>query len=164
MSRSTARTEAVAYDFGALQFGAGEEGVAYRDRPAAFGLALRDGKLACVEVRLPGEAPFWDLPGGAIDPGEGPREAVIREFHEETGLAIIPLGEPFACASQRFRKADHEPGNNLCAFFEVEAVSEDPSGKIEDDHTLQWREPEDLLKRLRHDAHAWAVAKWLRGA
>ncbi len=30
------------------------------------------------------------LPGGAIDPGEGPRAAVVREVREETGLEVLP--------------------------------------------------------------------------
>jgi 8-oxo-dGTP diphosphatase len=33
----------------------------------------------------------WDLPGGLIDPGEGPEEAVERETTEETGLNITDL-------------------------------------------------------------------------
>jgi 8-oxo-dGTP pyrophosphatase MutT (NUDIX family) len=32
----------------------------------------------------------WGLPGGAIDPGEEPAEAVVREVHEETGLLVQP--------------------------------------------------------------------------
>lgn len=32
----------------------------------------------------------WELPGGAMDPGEGGKQAAIREFTEETGLAIEP--------------------------------------------------------------------------
>ncbi len=32
----------------------------------------------------------WSLPGGAIDPGEKPSEAVIREVQEETGLIVSP--------------------------------------------------------------------------
>jgi 8-oxo-dGTP pyrophosphatase MutT (NUDIX family) len=32
----------------------------------------------------------WLTPGGAIDPGETPVEAAIRELREETGLAIAP--------------------------------------------------------------------------
>lgn len=30
------------------------------------------------------------LPGGAIDPGESPRQAVVREVREETGLDVEP--------------------------------------------------------------------------
>jgi len=32
----------------------------------------------------------WSLPAGAIDPGESPAEAIIREVEEETGLTVIP--------------------------------------------------------------------------
>jgi 8-oxo-dGTP diphosphatase len=33
----------------------------------------------------------WALPGGAIDPGEEPAQAVIREVREETGLHVRPV-------------------------------------------------------------------------
>lgn len=32
----------------------------------------------------------WDLPGGAIDPGEAPAQALVREVWEETGLCVVP--------------------------------------------------------------------------
>jgi mutator protein MutT len=32
----------------------------------------------------------WALPGGAIDPGEEPADAVIREVWEETGVTVLP--------------------------------------------------------------------------
>lgn len=31
---------------------------------------------------------FWSLPGGAVEPGEEPKETVLREVLEETGLSI----------------------------------------------------------------------------
>jgi mutator protein MutT len=33
----------------------------------------------------------WGLPAGAIDPGETPAEAIVREVYEETGLHVIPV-------------------------------------------------------------------------
>ncbi len=33
----------------------------------------------------------WSLPAGMIEPGESPREAVIREVLEETGLLVEPV-------------------------------------------------------------------------
>ena len=31
---------------------------------------------------------YWSLPAGAIEPGETPEEAVVREVWEETGLKV----------------------------------------------------------------------------
>jgi ADP-ribose pyrophosphatase YjhB (NUDIX family) len=33
---------------------------------------------------------IWSLPGGSIEPGEEPAEAVMREAFEETGLQVAP--------------------------------------------------------------------------
>lgn len=33
----------------------------------------------------------WTLPAGGIDPGESPREAVVREVREESGLEVVPV-------------------------------------------------------------------------
>jgi 8-oxo-dGTP pyrophosphatase MutT (NUDIX family) len=33
----------------------------------------------------------WSLPAGAVDPGEKPAEAIVREVYEETGLIARPI-------------------------------------------------------------------------
>jgi ADP-ribose pyrophosphatase YjhB (NUDIX family) len=35
---------------------------------------------------------LWSLPGGRIEAGESPEEAVVREVREETGLDVVPRG------------------------------------------------------------------------
>jgi 8-oxo-dGTP diphosphatase len=35
-------------------------------------------------------ADFWEFPGGKLDPGETPAQALIREFEEELALRITP--------------------------------------------------------------------------
>lgn len=146
-----------------LQFGAPEPGRVHRDRPAAFGIAERDGLIAVVRVR-PVEGGDWlDLPGGAIDPGEDEVLAVVREFGEETGLAIT-VGRRIVGFSQYFVMSDGEPVNNLCGVYAVAVTGEDAALKIEDDHELTWIAPDEAVRRLRHDGHAWAVASWLREA
>jgi ADP-ribose pyrophosphatase YjhB (NUDIX family) len=37
--------------------------------------------------RPPGEG-LWSIPGGRVEPGESDAAAVVRELHEETGLAV----------------------------------------------------------------------------
>jgi 8-oxo-dGTP diphosphatase len=143
------------------QFGDPEPGRVYTDRPAAFGIALRDGRIALVEVTKPGDGQWRDLPGGAIDPGEDAAQAVVREFGEETGLRIA-AGPAFARADQRFVNTDGRTYNNRATFFAVTVVGEAPELKIEHDHELVWVDPDQAVRELRHDAHAWAVAAWLR--
>jgi 8-oxo-dGTP diphosphatase len=144
-----------------LRFGEPEPGVAYRDRPAAFGVAARGGRIAVVRVTKPGQRPWLDLPGGALDPGEDDGQALVREFGEETGLVVRP--GPLLCrADQLFRKADDEPVNNRSGLYGAQIAGEDASLKIEADHELLWIEPQEAIRRLRHESHAWAVAAWLR--
>lgn len=44
---------------------------------------------------------LWELPGGAIEPGESPHAAALRELAEETGVARVALA-PAALAEFAF--------------------------------------------------------------
>lgn len=143
------------------QFGEVLEARDYQDRPAAFGVAELGGEIAVVRVQKPGLEPWWDLPGGAIDEGETEAEAVVREFGEETGLKVA-ADVRFAAADQYFLSTEGAAYNNRAGFWTVSMVAVAGELKIEADHELIWVPPHDALRRLRHDAHAWAVAAWLR--
>lgn len=54
-------------------------------RVAAYAVVEKQGKLLLTHWRR-GHLHGWTLPGGGIDPGEDPRDAVVREVLEETGL------------------------------------------------------------------------------
>lgn len=49
------------------------------------------GRLLLLHAAVPNGGTIWCPPGGAIEPGESPEEAVQREVLEETGLQ---LGHP----------------------------------------------------------------------
>jgi 8-oxo-dGTP diphosphatase len=146
---------------GPLQFGRREPGRTYAERPAAFGIAAQgDGRVALVKVEKP-EGTWRDLPGGAVDPGEDEPAAMVREFGEEAGL-VVRCGALITRADQYFRKNDGEPVDNRSGVYVAELTGEDPGLKIEADHTLEWWDPAEALKALRHDSHAWALAAWMR--
>jgi 8-oxo-dGTP diphosphatase len=135
--------------------------VKHRDRAAVFGIAERAGQIALIRVTREGMSPFHDLPGGAIEPGESEGRALAREFGEETGL-VVKGGEVLAHADQYMVKSDGEPVNNRSVLMVAKIDGFDPSQKIEDDHKLVWFTPEEALRIVRHDSHAWAIACWLR--
>lgn len=62
------------------------------------GVCLR-GELIFMSQRCLEEKSYpgcWSFPGGKIEQGESPRDALIREFAEEVGLVITPAYEPYA--------------------------------------------------------------------
>ena len=144
------------------QFGEPEPGHDYPDRPAGFAVITKGGLIALVRVEEEGIAPYFDLPGGGLDPGETAREATIRECGEEAGLRIDLDPEPFVLADHYAFPNRGGRRNTRGVFFSGRVVGEDQSLKIEADHTLDWREPLEAIAILDRDAHAWAVAAWLR--
>jgi len=145
-----------------LAFGAPVAGLTYLDRPAAFGVAENAlGQIALAQVTKPGKPPYFDLPGGAVDGDETEAEAVVREFGEETGL-VVEAGLLIDTVSQLFLKSDGQPVRNFGGIYAVKVTGDKPALKVEDDHALVWLDPRDAVVALRHDAHAWAVAAWMR--
>ena len=54
-------------------------------RVAAYAVVERRGKILLTHWRR-GRLHGWTLPGGGLESGEDPRDAVVREVMEETGL------------------------------------------------------------------------------
>lgn len=108
--------------------------------PVAIATAalIRDGRVLMVH-RVPNRRWYpdcWDLPGGHIEPGESPEQAVIRECREELGVRIVdPRPIPMAFA---------DPGIELHAFL-VERWDGEPVNAAPDEHDqLSWFEPAEL--------------------
>jgi 8-oxo-dGTP diphosphatase len=57
-------------------------------RVAAYAVVVESGQVLLPHW-LEGPISGWTLPGGGIDPGEDPADAVVREVEEETGYHVV---------------------------------------------------------------------------
>lgn len=55
-------------------------------QPAVAGVLLREAKILFLHRKKNPEPHSWALPGGKIDFGENPVDALIRELREEIGI------------------------------------------------------------------------------
>ncbi len=65
------------------------DGVHPRQRVAAYAVVVAEGALLLTQLSgTTGAGGRWNLPGGGLDPGESPVQAVLREVAEETGQVV----------------------------------------------------------------------------
>ena len=85
--------------------------------PAVAAVILND-EGGVLFVREPG-SPVWSLPAGAIELGETPSEAVMREVYEETGLDVRPIAVAGVFGGRDFRweYPDHNQVEYLTVVF-----------------------------------------------
>ncbi|MCM2577617.1 NUDIX hydrolase [Streptomyces meridianus] len=68
----------------------GQDRLRQRLRVAAYGVCVRDGQVLLARL-LPSEhaePSRWTMPGGGLEHGEDPLDAVVREVEEETGFRV----------------------------------------------------------------------------
>jgi 8-oxo-dGTP diphosphatase len=135
-------------------FGVREPGQKYTVRPSAYGIVERSGSLAL--VRTP-EGVY--LPGGGIEAGETPEEAMVREAFEECGLHVRPGAWRERAVQFAWAQPERKFFEKECVFLDANVERESPSG-TEPDHELFWVPPHEAAGALTHEAHGWAVRTW----
>ena len=100
----------------------------------------KDGKLlVCQRTRHQTMPLKWEFPGGKIEEGEQPRDALRRELEEELGI-LATIGD-------EVKRIQHEyPNGGMVElrFFVVRDYQREIENRIFRD--IQWAAPKDLPK------------------
>jgi len=126
-------------------------GQKYTQRPGAYAILPRDGKVLVTYQAAPHEE--FQLPGGGIDPGEGPIEALHREVYEETGFRIAAPRKVGV-----FRRFVYMPdydmhAEKVCHIYVARPILQ-LGPPTEPGHLAVWLDPIVALAELANDGDA----------
>ncbi len=104
----------------------------------AAALIVRAGEVL-IGQRRPDQpmGPLWEFPGGKIEPGESPQEALVRELTEELGIHA-DIGPPVTRIRHHYR---HGGAVDL-QFFAVREFTGEIDNQIY--QQVRWVKLEDL--------------------
>jgi 8-oxo-dGTP diphosphatase len=99
---------------------------------------------------------LWEFPGGKVDDGESPPDALVRECREELGIDI-EIGKPLTFAIHE------ETGLRiLLLFFGARVLSGDPRGR--EGQAVEWVRATDLPSYPTPPADAELVRSLANGS
>jgi 8-oxo-dGTP diphosphatase len=136
-----------------IAFGAPQPGIGYRDRPGAYALAFEASRGLLVLDTEDG----LELPGGGIEAGEGPVEALARELIEETGYRLAGCLPLVGARQYLTRPAVGKFYHKLCSFYLVRLAGP-PAVPSEPGNHPRWTDPPLALGAMAEECQNWALA------
>lgn len=134
-------------------------------RVVALGAVRRDDELLVFEGESPdSEEPFYRLLGGEVEFGEHSREAVVREFDEELGVAFAEA--TLVGTFERVFSVGGENGHEVWRVYEGHIVEEWPyqresftfvEPEFDTEHRARWLP----VERLREETTTFYVPEVL---
>lgn len=85
-----------------------------------YGLLVQRG-MVLLSHELIADRPYVKLPGGGLEYGEGPQDAVVREFMEEARLRVKVI-RPVHITGNFVQSAFRANDQVLGVYYEVEAI------------------------------------------
>lgn len=107
-------------------------------------------------------AGLWEFPGGKVEPGETPEAALIRELHEELGIAVVQADlTPLTFASHHYDATDDRAAFHLfMPLYGCTAWQGIP--KALEHAALEWVSPNQLSRYPMPEADV-PLVEWLGG-
>lgn len=118
------------------------------------GVILREGRVLLSQRKAGSHlAGAWEFPGGKVEPGEDPREALCRELREEIGVEV-EVGDAVEVTFHRY------PGKDvLLLFFEATLRAGSAEPRALDVAAVRWAEAGELRDELFPPADVAVLTK-----
>ncbi len=133
--------------------------ITYRPRPGAYAIITRGSDILLTQQNI-GYTEI-QLPGGGIDPGEGPITALHREAFEETGWKIAPLRKLGAYRNFVYMPEYDRQAEKICHIYHAHAVRQ-VSDPIEPGHIAIWADAQTALDIIDVEGDRYFLETFLR--